>query len=131
MKRCKIGLANSCEGNVIVEFAMVGPILFAMIIGLIEFGRYYYFRSEIQFAADEAGRYAIVYVSASSDVIAQQVSQNVSAVNPASLTITIQNQTVGGKSYKGISVAYNFVPLTGLLPMPTTINVQSSVPILP
>lgn len=121
------------EGSVVVEFALIAPILFLMIFGLIECGRAYFIRSNLQYAAGEAGRYAMVYKTASDTTITAQVTQHLVAVDPTDVTVTIQTQTINGQPFKQIAIAYNFTSVvSGLLPWGNIpLNVQSSVPVIP
>ena len=48
------------SGSPAVEFAIIAPILVTMTMGLVEFARYGYTQSALNFAAQEATRYAIV-----------------------------------------------------------------------
>ena len=47
-------------GSMAVEFAFIGPVMFAMLFGVIEFGRFAYTQSTLNFAAEETTRFAIV-----------------------------------------------------------------------
>jgi len=46
-------------GQSLVEFAMIAPIFFLLIFGIIDFGRLYFTQSTLQHALREAGRYAV------------------------------------------------------------------------
>jgi len=48
-----------------VEFALVAPIFFLLLFGLIDFGRYVYYVQILNNAAREGARYAIVHGSQS------------------------------------------------------------------
>lgn len=51
----------ACEaGATAVEFAMVAPLLFGLLFGVIEFGRAVYTQGALAFAAHEATRWALV-----------------------------------------------------------------------
>lgn len=49
------------NGQALVEFALVSPVLFAIILGIIEAGRLILYTSMLNNAAREGGRYAIVH----------------------------------------------------------------------
>ena len=49
------------RGQALAEFAIVAPIFFLMLFGLIDFGRYVYYVQVLNNAAREAARYAIVH----------------------------------------------------------------------
>src|SRR4051794_330710 len=48
------------DGTVAVEFAVVGLLFFALLLGSIEMGRAMWMRNSVQFAAEEAARWALV-----------------------------------------------------------------------
>ncbi len=76
-------------GGAIIEFAILGPVLFTMILGAIDVGRMFYVRQSLEYATEQASRYF--------------------SLNPTSATSTIttylQSQMVGGMG-PNISVAY-------------------------
>lgn len=53
--------ARRPRGQALVEFALVAPLLFLLIIGIIEIGRLVFYYHLINQAAREGGRYAIVH----------------------------------------------------------------------
>lgn len=54
------GIARDTGGATAVEFALTFPILIVALMGVIELGRLGYTQTVLQFAAQEATRYAIV-----------------------------------------------------------------------
>ena len=50
---------DACRGQSLVEFAMVAPLFFVLIFGIIDFGRLFFTQQTLQFALREAGRYAV------------------------------------------------------------------------
>ena len=51
------------RGQALVEFAIVAPIFFLLMFGIIDFGRYVYYVQILNNAAREGARYAIVHGS--------------------------------------------------------------------
>lgn len=51
-------LLRNRRGAVAVEFAIIGPIVIAAIVGTMEVSRYYFVRNAMNNAVDEAARYA-------------------------------------------------------------------------
>lgn len=47
------------RGQTIVEFALVAPLFFLLIFGVIDFGRLFYTQMTLQHALREAGRFAV------------------------------------------------------------------------
>ena len=52
-------LARAEDGIAAVEFALVGPVLILMIMGVIEGGRLFWMQSSLQYQVEELGRYAM------------------------------------------------------------------------
>jgi Flp pilus assembly protein TadG len=52
-------------GQALAEFALVAPIFFLILFGIIDFGRYVYYVQVLNNAAREGARYAIVHGSRS------------------------------------------------------------------
>jgi hypothetical protein len=59
------------RGQALVEFALVAPIFFVLLIGLIEGGRYVFYAESLNHAAREGARYAIIHGSNSQPVSAR------------------------------------------------------------
>jgi Flp pilus assembly protein TadG len=54
-------LRASGRAQALVEFALVAPIFFLILFGIIDFGRYVYYTQILNNAAREGARYAIVH----------------------------------------------------------------------
>jgi hypothetical protein len=54
---------SSARGQALVEFALVAPIFFLVLLSIVEFGRYVYTVQILNDAAREGARYAIVHGS--------------------------------------------------------------------
>ena len=87
------------RGAAVVEFAVVAPVLFLVIFGIIEFGRAMMVSHLVNNAARAGARKAILESSSNSDV--EQVVKDfcVSGLNVApadvSVTITVNNDSAG------------------------------------
>lgn len=54
-------LLRSRAGAMAVEFALVGPIFIVILWSVYEFGRFYWLKSSLQYAVEDAGRYAMAH----------------------------------------------------------------------
>ncbi|MGH2428018.1 MAG: TadE/TadG family type IV pilus assembly protein [Candidatus Limnocylindria bacterium] len=59
--------ARRARGQALVEFALVAPIFFLLLIGLVEGGRYVFYSDMLNHATREGARYGIVHGSNSTD----------------------------------------------------------------
>jgi Flp pilus assembly protein TadG len=51
---------GSSAGSAAVEFAFVAPLLFLLLFAVVEFGRAWWAKSSLQYAAERAARFAVV-----------------------------------------------------------------------
>jgi Flp pilus assembly protein TadG len=56
-------MARAERGASAVEFAIVLPVLFLVVAGIVDFGRYFFFEIQLANAAREGARVAIAYPS--------------------------------------------------------------------
>lgn len=75
-------LPRDCRGSTAVEFAMVLPLLVAVVFGVLEFGRAMWMRQSMQFAVEEAARYALANTTASATAISTIASARLATVGP-------------------------------------------------
>ncbi len=53
-------LLKDCRGSAFVEFGILGPVFFLVIVGMIDFGRMMWLSNSVEHAATEGARYAAV-----------------------------------------------------------------------
>ena len=83
------GLRRDRRGGAAIEFAVLAPVLFTIMLGVVEMGRMFYVRQALEYATEQAARYYMLNAtSASGDV-----------------TTYLQGQMAGGMG-SNVSVAY-------------------------
>jgi hypothetical protein len=102
------------DGTVAIEFAVVGLLFFALLLGSIELGRAMWMRNSVQFAAEEAARWALVQSAENSSAVVNYARERLSG-SPASATITAPYVTVAGVRYVTVTVTQVFTPVTALV----------------
>jgi Flp pilus assembly protein TadG len=102
------------DGTVAIEFAIIGLIFFAMLLGSIELGRAMWMRNSVQFAAEEAARWALVQAAENSTAVVNFARGRLTG-SPASATITAPYVTVAGVRYVVVTVTQVFTPVTTLV----------------
>lgn len=90
MRRLLRALRADQRGAAAIEFAIVGPLLFTLLLGIVEMGRMFYVRESLEYATEQAARYYMVTPAAAQSAVTQ----------------ALQNAMAGGMG-PGISVAYN------------------------
>ncbi len=116
-----------------MELAFLLPVFLSFLLGVMEFSRAYWILDSMQFAVDEAGRYAMLNTSAADSQIVSTAKSNLYSLNSSNFTVTSVPQTSGGINYKVITATYSFgfiVP--DLLPYGNlTLTRSTTVPLIP
>lgn len=87
------------RGNAVLEAALVIPILLLLAFGTVEFGHYFYVRNNVQGAAREGVRAAIVASATNSDVNAAVLSSMTAAgLEDSGYTVTTSPSNVSGQA---------------------------------
>ncbi|HLG45847.1 MAG TPA: TadE/TadG family type IV pilus assembly protein [Reyranella sp.] len=73
-------LGGDSRGAAAIEFAIVGPLLFTFLLGIVEMGRMFYVRESLEYATEQAARYYMVNPSATQSAV----------------TATLRNAMAGG-----------------------------------
>lgn len=126
-----IRLGRDDRGATLVEFAITLPVTLMIIMGGIEFGRVYWVRHTLQFAAEETGRYAMAHTKMSAEQLKSYAQANLPGLDPASATVTVTPDSVGNISYVTITVTAPFdflIPYVDLWPL--TLAGATRVPLL-
>lgn len=100
-KRKKTGLLKSKHAGVAVEFALIAPILFLFVLGIVDFGRAVILSAKLSSAARAGAQYAII-VSIEEDAVENAVRNSADFDDVDSLGVSVSE--VCECSY-GVSVA--------------------------
>lgn len=111
-------LLRDDRGAAAVEFAIIAPLLFVLVFGIIDFGRALFTLNNLTSAVREGARFAAVRENPAGDaaLIQQRVNDFLSTANIGGTvpTATVTVNSVGGLA-ESITVSidnYTFVPLT-------------------
>jgi Flp pilus assembly protein TadG len=102
------------DGTVAIEFAVVGLLFFALLLGSIEMGRAMWMRNSVQFAAEEAARWALVQPAENTTAVADFARGRLTG-SPETATITAPYVTVSGVRYVVVTITQDFTPVTTLV----------------
>lgn len=102
------------HGQALVEMALVLPLLFLLLFGVIEMGRIGYAYITVSNAARAGGRVATI--GAPDSVITSSVQNAATSLNSASLTITITPTPALRKSGEGVKVQVSY-PVQLVIPI--------------
>lgn len=62
------GVVRDCRGNVLIEFALMLPVLFLLLVGMLDLGRYSLQKSAMLQGAQAGAQYGIVAYTESSNI---------------------------------------------------------------
>ena len=125
--RCRAGAAA-------VEFALVAPSLFLVVMGLFEFGMFAWNRHSLEHATEETARVVMTRTAVSETQVAAEIKTRASSIPADEITATVTQETVGTTTFVTMSVAYTYKyfllgALIGLEPM--TVTSKTRVPLRP
>lgn len=126
-----IGRAFDCRwGATAVEFAIIAPVFLAMVLGTVELGRVMWIKGSIQFAVEEASRYAMVNTSVSMSELQTYAGNQLLGIDAADVTFLAQTESADGANFVSITGTYNFSVLVPIVPLPdVTLSAKSRVPL--
>jgi Flp pilus assembly protein TadG len=122
-RRRRLRLPWGERGQNIVEFAIMAPLLFFLVFGIIDFGIGLHSWISVTNAAREGARLGAVH--ASEDEIIAKVEQSAHNINPDDLDVHVTNadpDTEHSGEAVTVEVDYEYTlmtPLAGLLQIPT------------
>lgn len=136
MKRFFHRLSSDRSGSVVIEFALIGPTLIAMLFGVLQIGLAMQNYNALRSASADAARYAVVNYQALNNLNDTQIAARARslAVSPpyglisANLTVSLQTATtqrVAGATEKTLSLTYNIptvLSIIGFGRIPITYN---------
>ena len=109
------------RGAVALEFALGFPIFLAMIYGVFEFGRIVWTRNTMEFAIEEAARFAMVNPNAANAQISTLVEDNAVGLDVALIDVKVdfeQDNTGPGngpRTFVNITGTYDYAPIVPLV----------------
>ena len=128
---------SSQSGATAVEFAIVCFPLLLLVLGVIEFGRAFYVRNDLSYAADVAARQVLIGTVArdapNSEVqtkLETALRDNFDSGDPGLLQIAVTKQTVDGIDFRVLSISYPFrFFLPGIAETPFSLALSRRIPI--
>src|SRR5690349_2358647 len=126
---------NACfrrdeKGVAAIEFAFIGPILFILILGVADLGRYFWIGHEVDHAIEAVLRDAAVKKNLSESEVASLLSTRLGSISKFTVSTTYTNSTPDTPRLLTINVSSSFKPL-GLLSFLTfPISGTGQIPII-
>jgi Flp pilus assembly protein TadG len=125
MRRWWAGLRADRRGGAVLEFAIVGPVLLTILLGVVEMGRMFYIRHALEYATGEAARYYMINPTATQDAVTAALRAAMAGGMGSSISTPIYNDTVNcnGSPYvicTTITATYNYMPVAAFLHLGTS-----------
>ena len=98
------------EGAVLVEFAIIAPLLFVLLLGIIEFGIVFFSYNTIANAAREGARYGVVHPGDAAGIESAARTHTI-GLNPGALEVS---SATSGETVR-VEVVYPVNLITGLI----------------
>jgi hypothetical protein len=140
---------RSSRGQSLAEFALIAPLFFMLLFGIIEAGRFIYFYETLNNATRDGARYAIVNGANSltcptgppfagstpcdpaGDDVVDRVRESALGMLPSAITVTPvwSNPANNGRgSTVTVTATYSYSSLVPLVPLPViTVEAESSL----
>jgi Flp pilus assembly protein TadG len=119
------------RGGLAIEMALVIPVFLALVIGVVEFGRVLAIRSSLQYAVEEAARYAMVRQTLDASKLTTLVKDRVAAADTENVAVAVSDEVSGGVKYWKISASYSVTMVTSMFGIgPITLTGASRIPAL-
>jgi Flp pilus assembly protein TadG len=116
-------------GAAVVEFAIVAPVFFILVFGMIEYGRMVMVQQILTNASREGARYAVILESNDTTAVQDKVTDYLeSASINGSPTVTVDWPAGGSGSNQPITVAVS-IPFGQVSWLPSPMFVSSTLPL--
>ena len=106
--------APSERGQELVEFALTFPVLFLLLLGILDMGRATYYNSVLYNSAREGARYGIIYPDDAAGI--ETAARNLAVgLYPADLTVSSARVSSGAADNIQVVLNYQFTPVTPVI----------------
>ena len=129
--RILIGFLRGDRGTAALEFGIVAPLLILLLVAVMEFGRMYWVRDSVQYAAEQTARWAMVNTAATDSQLQARALAQFDGVSGGTPAVSIGRDTANGVNFLTVTVTYNFeffVDFMGIGDLP--LRGESRVPLI-
>ncbi len=100
-------------GTAAVEFALIAMVAICFFLGIFEFGRAFYMRNELSFAADLAARNILINPTVANSDLETTIRSSITFGDSEALQMTFETESVDGMPFRKVSLSQ---PFTLLIP---------------
>lgn len=117
-------------GTIALEFGFVLPIFLTFVFGTVEIGRYMWSEHALNYAAEQASRYAIANPSVSNSDVQAYTLDQLMTVDQSTVTVTVANETINGIDYLTVTASLPYSTILPLVPLgAVTLTSVARVPV--
>ncbi|MHA1554505.1 MAG: TadE/TadG family type IV pilus assembly protein [Alphaproteobacteria bacterium] len=98
--------ADDRRGSTALEFALTSVALFAMIVGIVEFGRVLETRNKLEYAVDHGTRLILMNPTISMSQVEQTIRDSFDHQAAETLHFVFATETVDGIDYRTFNITY-------------------------
>lgn len=103
-----LGFGRCRDGAAAVEFALVAPTLFLVLLALFEFGIFAWNRHSLEYATEETARVVMTKTTVSDSQVATEIKSRATSIPADKITATVTQETVGTTTFVTMTVAYTY-----------------------
>ncbi len=103
-----LGGRDARSGAMALEFALIAPLFFMLVFGLIDFSRAAFTKGVMLYAMEEASRWAAVNFPATATEIEAVASGNFVVIDPANITAFSATVTDYGDKTKDVTLRMDY-----------------------
>lgn len=122
-------LARSNGGAVAVEFTLTAPLAILLLFGAIEVARALWSYSTLQYAAEQAARYASVNSAASDADVAQIAKASAEGLSAEAIGVAVAREATT-PAFVSVRLTFGFSPVFNQFPAAITMVGRSRAPVL-
>lgn len=119
-------IVRDTRGAAVIEFAIVAPVMLAMIIGMAQMGILFFANAGLRNTVNEGARFATIWPQPTSAQITAKMAQNRFGLDSRYLTVLpVATGTDSGANYVEITATYA-VPLNFIFYRPPAVTLRET-----
>jgi Flp pilus assembly protein TadG len=125
-------LRRDTKGVAAIEFAFIAPILFILLVGVVDLGRYFWIGSEVDHAIEAVLRDASVKKNLSVSDLTSQIKTRLASVSKQTFSVSANytNSTADTPRLLTINITSSFKPLGLLSSLTFPVASTGQIPII-
>jgi Flp pilus assembly protein TadG len=102
------GLRRDRWGGAAIEFAVLAPVLFTIMLGIVEMGRMFYVRQALEYATEQAARYYMLNPTFATSAITTYLQGQMAGGMGSNVNVSYADCSNASVTCTAITSAYSF-----------------------